>query len=122
MNNAEFTARWQELEDSKKPLIKQKEAIQTKLEKLTYDQDRLKIEYLENNAFSVGTKVTLQRSYPNKNNGEHYLIFESRVTGLMSNPSISYGLTKPKKDGSLPLKQLQGVDYVSQSDLKEGWV
>jgi hypothetical protein len=122
MDSSEFSKLWQELENSKKPLIKQKEDIISQIERLSYDQNRLKTEYLKNNAFSVGTKVTLQRSYICKDNGGHYLIFENYVTGLMSNPSISYKLTKPKKDGSLPLKQLQGIYYVSHSDLIEGWV
>lgn len=122
MNNSEFSARWQEIEDIKKPLIKQESDLAKTIRSYSYKQDSLKTEYLEANAFSVGTKVTLQRSYISKNDGQHYLVFSNCVTGVMPNPSISYTLTKPKKDGSLPLKQLQGLDYVSHSDLIEGWV
>jgi hypothetical protein len=127
MDSSEFSKQWQELEDNKKPLIEQKNNISNSIERLNYYQNKLKKEYLENNAFSVGTKVTLNRIYANTEyvdtkNGGYYLIYEVHLVGLMSNPTIDYHLTKAKKDGSLPLKQLDGLSYIGHSDLIEGWV
>jgi hypothetical protein len=66
MNNSEFSSRWREIEDSKKPLIQQKEAIQTELVKLTSEQEKLTSEYLRANASRVKNKAVLKNAYTNE--------------------------------------------------------
>lgn len=127
MDNAKFYKQWKILQQDKEKLFEQKRELQDRIDSVIYKQDKWKKEYLESNAFSVGTKVTLNRIYVNKEykdslNGGHYLIFSSQLTVYPNKLVIEYELSKPKKDGTLPLTKIKGLEYIKHDELIEGWV